>query len=292
MKVFEEKELEKLFKPKEKSTKADNGQVTIIGGSTLFHGAPILAAKTASRIADMVFFASPEPGLSDVAAKMKATLSSFIWVPWGEVGEYIQKSDAVLIGSGFMRYRIERGKRQDIGYRSKMDEAGKFTKKITEELLQQFSAKQWVIDAGSLSVMEAESIPKNAIVTPNRKEFELLFDQEVPEGEEKVSEGLKTLAKKHQCLIVLKTEIIFVASPEEVVLVKGGNAGLTKGGVGDVLSGLIVGLVAKNPPALAAQAGAFIWKKAAEELFKKVGFSYNADDLSEEIPEILGKYWR
>ena len=36
-------------------------QITIIGGSDLFHGAPILALKTASRIVDMVFFTSPDP---------------------------------------------------------------------------------------------------------------------------------------------------------------------------------------------------------------------------------------
>ena len=85
----------------------DNGQVTIIGGSDLFHGAPLFGLKVASRIVDMVFFTSPEPGQNSVISSIKATLSSFIWVPFEEVAAYIEKSDAVLIGPGLMRYSKE-----------------------------------------------------------------------------------------------------------------------------------------------------------------------------------------
>lgn len=51
-------------------------------------------------------------------------------------------------------------------------------------------------------------------------------------------------------------------------------------------------LTAKNPPFLAAQAASFVVKKAADELYQKVGFAYNADDLAEKIPEVLGEYLR
>lgn len=265
--------------------------MTIIGGSSLFHGAPILAAKTASRIVDMVFFASPEPGLAEVVAKMKAQLSSFIWVPWSEVEEYIEKSDSVLIGPGLMRYRSEK--------RREADQIGEKSKKITESLLAKFPQKQWLVDAGSLQVMEAKFIPKGAILTPNPKEFQMLFRGKSPDlndiyhySKEELAGILKKLAAKHECFIVLKTKETLVASPDEAVVVKGGNLGMTKGGVGDVLAGTIVALVAKNPPFLAACAGSFVVKKAAEELHKKVGFAYNADDLAEEVPEVLGKYWR
>ena len=105
MEKFNPQVLNKLFKPAQNSTKTDNGQVTIIGGSSLFHGAPILALKTASRIVDMVYFASPEPSIGEVASRLKSRLSSFIWIPWKEVGGYIAKSDAVLIGPGMVRFR-------------------------------------------------------------------------------------------------------------------------------------------------------------------------------------------
>ena len=74
---FTNEDLKKLWKPREDSSGEDNGQVTIIGGSSLFHGAPMLAVKAASRLMDMVFFGSPERDLEKVAP-----VNSFIWIPW------------------------------------------------------------------------------------------------------------------------------------------------------------------------------------------------------------------
>jgi len=289
IKEFDEKELKKLFKPAADSAKKDNGKVVIIGGSRLFHGAPILALKTASRLVDMVFFSSPEPSVGKAAEKIKSKLCSFIWVPFEEIDEYIQESEVVLIGPGFMRYhrRIQ----------NNLDETGWETKRITEKLLQTFPQKQWVIDAGSLQVMDPKFIPKNAILTPNRKELEMLFkckveniDPKIGIQNSKLMESLKENSQKYNCLIVLKLVQTIVCAPGKWVVVNGGNAGLTKGGTGDVLAGLMTALAAKNEPFLAACASSFILKKAAEELYKKVGFSYNADDLAEKIPEVLGRY--
>jgi len=94
--------------------------------------------------------------------------------------------------------------------------------------------------------------------------------------------------------ILLGTFFVYrdVFFKNKVVLVKGGNAGLAKGGTGDLLAGLIVGLAVKNEPFLAACAGAYILKKTADELYRKVGFVYNADDLAAKMPEILGQYIR
>jgi len=311
MEEFKEKELRKLFKPAANSAKEDNGKVTIIGGSSLFHGAPILALKTASRIVDMVFFSSPEPSVGKVAEKTKSQLGSFIWVPFGEVGEYIQKSDAVLIGPGFMRYHKEvQNPKSKIQNKfqipkskilNKLDKVGQETKRITETFLRQFPQKQWVIDAGSLQTMSKKFIPKNAILTPNRKEFEMLFKfkSKIQNPKSKITiknlkliKALKENSRKYNCIIVLKLAQTIVCSPEKCVLIGGGNAGLTKGGTGDVLAGLTVGLAAKNEPFLAACAASFILKKAADELYKKVGFAYNANDLAEKVPEVLGEYWR
>ena len=296
MRVFEEKELEKIYKPQD-IAKGGNGQVTIIGGSSLFHGAPLLSLKTASRIVDMVFFTSPEPLVGEVAKKIKSKLFSFIWFPFSQVAEYIEKSDAILIGPGLMRYcqktQNTKGKSQN------WDKAGEETKKITEELLRQFPQKQWVIDAGSLQVMEARFIPKNAILTPNKKEFKLLFQDDLSHydtvqyhSEEQLEKTTFNLAERYHCIIVLKGEQTVVCSPDSCVRIEGGNTGLTKGGTGDVLAGLTVALAAKNPPLLAACAASFVVKKAADELYQKVGFAYSADDLAEKIPEVLGRYFR
>jgi NAD(P)H-hydrate repair Nnr-like enzyme with NAD(P)H-hydrate dehydratase domain len=348
MKIFDEKGLKNIYKPGDKTCKHDNGSVLVIGGSMLFHGAPILALKTISRMVDMTFFSSPENTCIDVAAKIKSSLSSFIWVPWAEVNEYVEKSGAILIGPGMMRCHekcniMSKVKSQKSKMQSKsqnfqnfLDKTGLFTKKITEDLLKRYPEKQWVIDAGSLQVMDKKYIPKNAILTPNKKEFEMLFGKSAGDAEaislldksfdisrvlslgsparvppagksgapawglpasrhpqDQICESLLCcLAKKYQCTIVLKLVDTLVISADEIIVVKGGNAGLTKGGTGDVMAGLTAGFAAKNDPILSACAGAFITKKAAEELYKKVGFAYNADDLAGKIPEILGKYFK
>src|SRR5579863_2038493 len=106
--LFNTSHLKSLFKPKTNSSGEDNGQVTIIGGSTLFHGAPLLSLTAASRIVDTVFFATPEKSVDMLAESMKSKLLSFVWVPWEDVDKYIEKSDAVLVGPGFMRFSSEK----------------------------------------------------------------------------------------------------------------------------------------------------------------------------------------
>ena len=67
MREFDKKLLKNLYKPADNSSGEDNGQITIIGGSKLFHGAPLLSLKVASRIVDMVFFTSRDPSTGRVA---------------------------------------------------------------------------------------------------------------------------------------------------------------------------------------------------------------------------------
>ncbi len=297
MKVFDPSELNKLCKPHPESSGEDNGQVTIIGGSKLFHGAPILALKAASRLVDMVFFASPDESVGKVAERIKSKLMSFIWVPWEEVDAYIEKSDAILIGPGLMRYTHEQKKlkvEELRNFENNVD--GKLTKDITERLLKKYSNKKWVIDAGSLQTMDAEWIPKGAILTPNAKEFKLLFGQEFEfRGqsfdyiEDKLTSNLKYLTSRYNCTIVLKGPETFVCSPDECAVVRGGNPGLTKGGTGDVLAGLTVALLAKNNAFLSAASASYIEKAAADELYRKTGVNYNADDLADQIPKAFGK---
>lgn len=279
IKTFDKLDLKKLYKPAFDSSGEDNGQVTIIGGSSLFHGAPILSLKVASRIVDMVFFATPEKSVGYVAENLKSKLLSFIWIPWEDIEKYIEKSDAMLIGPGFMRFGSEKtphGVRHHV-----CDEACQITSEITYDLLKKFPRKRWVIDAGSLQVMDSEWIPEGAVLTPNRKEFERLFKSKAQ------NPNAKLMAEKYHCTIVLKGPETIICSPNECMIVKGGNAGMTKGGTGDVLAGLTVALLAKNDPFFAATSASYITKAAADELYEKAGTNYNADDLAGKIPETL-----
>jgi NAD(P)H-hydrate epimerase len=275
MTKFNKTDLKNLYTPPNQSNGEDNGQVTVIGGSELFFGAPLLCLKVISRIVDMTFFASPEPSVGEVANKFKSQLFSFVWVPWDELDEYVKKSDAVLIGPGLMRYHKEHG-----------DHAYEKTRTLTKDLLIKFPEKKWVIDAGSLQTMDADWIPQNAILTPNKKEFAILF------GKDFTVEFASEVAEKYKCTIVVKGPITYVFSGEETIEVHGGNPGLTKGGTGDVQAALTTALLAKNHTLLSACAGAQIVKDAADELFQIQGTFYNADDLATQIPKTLSNNFR
>ncbi|MBI3955352.1 hypothetical protein HY338_02825 [Candidatus Gottesmanbacteria bacterium] len=56
----------------------------------------------------------------------------------------------------------------------KIKDEGLQTYFLTKYLLQKYPHKKWVIDAGALQMLDLALIPKNAILTPHHKEFELL----------------------------------------------------------------------------------------------------------------------
>ncbi len=273
---FDKENLKELWKPRNDSSGEENGQVTIIGGSELFQGAPLLSLIACSRMVDMVFLATPAEDKSIVQKEnLFSKIRSVIWVPRHDLDRYIIKSDAVLIGPGLMR--------------------GAGTRGLTKELLGKFPDKKWVIDAGSLQEMEAGWIPEKAILTPNSKEFELLFNSPLTPlfDKERGTEGVSLIeefAIKHKCVIVAKGAVGYVSDGETTYEIEGGNAGLTKGGTGDVLAGVIVGLLAKNSPLLAAAAGSYLVKKTADILYEEVGFNYNADDVAERVFKVIKSF--
>lgn len=269
--TFSDADLAKLWQPDNASKGEDNGQISIVGGSKLFSGAPLLALQAATKFVDMVFFASPEESLGKVAEQIKSRIFSFIWVPWTDVNEYVAKSDAVLIGPGFMRFASE--KRASTHLAEDLDQEGEKTYQITKSLLNAYPDKRWVIDAGSLQVIKQSDLPKGCIVTPNTHEYEMIF------GGMDITEA----SDKFGCTIVRKGPTTLVATNGRVTQVVGGNAGLTKGGTGDILAGLTTALFAKNDAHLAACAASFIQKKVADKLYVQVGPNYSPDELADQI---------
>jgi hydroxyethylthiazole kinase-like uncharacterized protein yjeF len=253
-------EVRALYQPPPQSHKGQNGKLTIIGGSRQFHGASLWALKVASRIVDMVYYSSI-PENNELTRDLKSKVYDFIVVPREEIKDYVKESDAVLIGPGLMRE--------------------KETKTLTERLIKKFSKKQWVIDAGSLQMMAKNLIPQNAILLPHLREFERLFDLKAS------PENAFKMAKKHDCIVLLKGPIDYLFSHYEFKLNLTGNEGMTKGGTGDVLAGLVAAFACKNEPFLAACAGAFINGLAGDRLKKRVGVYFNTSDLVEEIPSTL-----
>lgn len=273
----------KLYLPPPDSHKGQNGKLLLVGGSKLFHAASLWALKIASRIVDMVYYASV-PENNQIVLQAKKEFRDGIVIRRDQIDEYVEEADCILIGPGLPR---------EEGVQPGDDD----TYQLTKRLLTTYSKKRWVIDGGALQVMEKDWIPKEAILTPHRKEFyKLLRNQSSKYKSQNFSlkaEALKELvvktAKKYQCVILLKGKEDIICSPDRCGMVQGGNAGMTKGGTGDVLAGLVAALYCKNEPFLSAIAASFINKKAGEALFDKVGYYYNSSDLVDEIPKTMKK---
>ena len=267
MNEFNINDLKKLYVPASVSHKGQNGKLLIIGGSVLFHAASLWALQVASRIVDMVFYSSV-PENNALVEKEKAEFRNGIIVPRNRIQHYIEDADCILIGPG-----LPRG--------DGVEEGDDDTKELTEKLFKNYPNKKWVADGGSLQVIEPESLPKTAIITPHHQEFQTLFKLEP------TAENAKKMAQKFNITILLKGETDYISSKTEMVQISGGNVGMTKGGTGDVLAGLVAALYCKNEAFLSATAGSFINKKAGEFLAKKMRIYFNASDLANEIPVVM-----
>jgi hydroxyethylthiazole kinase-like uncharacterized protein yjeF len=279
MSDFNQNDLKKLYIPKSDSHKGENGKLLIIGGSVLFHAASLWSLQVASRIVDMVFYSSV-PENNALVEKEKAEFRNGIIVPRNRIEHYINDADCILIGPGLPR-------------ESGVEEGDDDTKKLTQNLLKTYPNKKWVVDGGSLQVIKPEILPSTVIVTPHHQEFQTLFNLEP------TLENAKKMAQKFNITVLLKGEIDSVCGPFDSaqgeirsVQISGGNAGMTKGGTGDVLAGLVAALYCKNEAFLSAESASYINKKAGESLALRMGIYFNASDLATEIPVVMKKLFQ
>lgn len=277
---FEEKWFLESKTFKDTKSKFSGGQVVIIGGSSLFHGAPIMALKASSRIAGMVYFACPKED-EGAANLIKSQLQAFVWIPEDDIDGYIEKSDAVLIGPGMMRSHVK-----EHGF--VCDDEGQKTRDLTLGLFKKHSNKKWIVDGGALQVIRADELPAGAIVTPNSKEFEMVFGVSQPDNMNKRAEVVSEIAKKYGIVILTKDETSLVGDGERVILIDGGSDGLVKGGVGDVTAGLVLGFLAKDSHLNSCAFGSYLVKVAGKKLMDERNLMFSAQDLAEEIPVTYG----
>ncbi len=285
MNSFDASVLKKLYIPHSSSHKGENGKLMVIGGSHLFHAAFLWALKIASRVVDMVFYCSIDEN-NEIVRQAKLGFQDGIVVRRADIEDYIKEAECILIGPGLMRAEdhftpTEDYNIKDLSELSQIEHEGVQTYYLTKYLLKKYPQKKWVIDGGSLQMIPPDLLPKGSIVTPHTREFNKLFGIEVSES------SVAEMAQKYDIIIVAKGEKDIICSKDQCVFIEGGNAGMTKGGTGDVLAGLIASLACKNDMWLAATAGSYLNKKAGESLGKTVGLYFNASDLADEIPKVM-----
>lgn len=249
------------------SHKGENGRVAVIGGSLYQHGAPVFSALAAeSSGADLVYLALPN--VHQHVARMYSL--NFQVHPFsgdelknadiGPLLEMLATADCAVIGPGLDR--------------------GATTLKLIRELVESAPCPL-VLDASALQEWTVDAAcGKNAVLTPHLGELERMGVKQ---------ENIGMLAKKTGLVIHVKAMIDRIAGPDgKICEVSGGNAGLTVGGTGDALAGLIAGLVAQNvKPVDACFMASRIVKRAGGVLFRDKGYSYTARDVIEQIPHLL-----
>ncbi len=301
---MDENYLKNLYIPSASSHKGQNGRLLIIGGSHLFHSASLWSLEVASRIVDLVHYSSILEN-NKIVQKLKEEFRNGIVVPRVEIENYIEEDDCILIGPGMVRtesriknYELRIKNSQDI---EKIEDEGILTYYLTKYLLQKYPNKKWVIDAGALQMMEVDWIPQNAIITPHKREFELLISKMTSSHPEFISGSykipkqvrndikrqVKFFAEKYHCVVLLKGEQDIVTSKDKMEIIERGNAGMTKGGTGDVLAGLVAAFYCKNDAFISSVSASIINKTAGDDLYEKKGYWFNASDLADQIPETM-----
>ncbi|MFZ5376334.1 MAG: NAD(P)H-hydrate dehydratase [Patescibacteria group bacterium] len=261
-------ELRKIFLqiklPSANSHKGQNGKLMIIGGSELFHAASKWSLDIASRFVDMVFYSSV-PSNNQLIQTIKANFWNGIVIPREKIEDYINEADCVLIGPGMER--------------------SPETQELCNKLIKKFDKKKWVIDAGALQMLDPSLVNEQQILTPHPRELSFLAQRS--------NLSQQTILNDFRATVLLKgpTDQIFFHKGlvRQQINIFGGNPGMTKGGTGDVLAGLIAGLYTNNEALTSTILGSFVSKKAGDYLHSQVGPFFNASDMVQVIPSVLWK---
>ncbi len=279
--MFNLKNYKKAFPKRDPfSYKGKNGRVLIVGGSIDFHGAPIFSALGALNSGvDLVSLAVPECNF-DVT---RSHAPDFIVRKYP--GEFLntrsqemilqmaKKADVVVFGPG-------------LGERTE-------TMRALKQLVEQIGIPT-ILDASAIQALEMiDKMPlkQPLVITPHHTEFEKLTGKSfrIEDPSDHKVRVIRTLAKDLKINILLKGPIgVIVGEDGSVEENDTGNAGMTVGGSGDVLSGLIAGLIAQGlKPYEACGSAAYILGLSADKLIKEKGYAFSSSDLAHEIPFIV-----
>lgn len=264
--------LQRIQLPDPNSHKGQNGKLLIIGGSELFHSASKWSLDIATKFVDMVFYSSVTLN-NDLVREAKGAFWNGIVVPRHQLESYLEEADVVLIGPGMTRNQELAPQNQDWSQVLSDQEWESDTQRIINFILSKYGHKKLVIDAGALQMLAPELLTSSCIISPHHKELEMLLSK--TSREELLQTGVT---------MVVKGQVDEVITEEQLIKVAGGNPGMTKGGTGDVLAGLIAALYCSHDQVTSAVVGSYINKAAGDALYQNVGPYFNASDLVEEIP--------
>lgn len=278
-------DLKPLFRRRPRAShKGHYGHVLLIGGARGYAGAIALAARAAMRSgAGLVTVLTPESVAGVVAgASLESmvigtreteigSLSAEVWTEWkNRIDDY----DAVLVGPGLTRHE------QSLA--------------LVRHVIRDCDAPL-VLDADAISVLEGqpnwvERARAPTVITPHPGELARLFSQSVEEVQKDRCGVALAAARFTRATVVLKGAGTVVAKDGKPLGINlSGNPGMATGGSGDVLAGLLVGLLGqKLDPFDAARAAVYIHGRAGDNAaWRKSQAGIVAGDLVDEIPFVF-----
>ncbi|MBC7332055.1 MAG: NAD(P)H-hydrate dehydratase [Synergistetes bacterium] len=265
------------------SHKGNFGRVLVIAGSRGFTGAATLTSLGALRIgAGLVYLAVPE-SLNDI---LEVKLTEVITIPVSDsdgafdikslldLKEHIERCDVVILGPG-------------IG-------TSLPTKLFVHSLLEELE-KPIVIDADGLNcLVGSEDLFKRykgeAVITPHPGEMARLIGKSTSYVQENRLDVAEKFSSETGVIVVLKGARTIISSPDGRTYINPtGNPGMATGGTGDVLTGMIGGLIAQGlTPLEASCAGVFLHGLTGDIVASKKGeLPLIASDLLDFLPEAL-----
>lgn len=272
------------------SHKGQNGRLLIVGGSSSYVGAPALAGLSALRAgADLATVAAP----SDTADIINSFSPDLITLGYSgenfnpealpELEDSLEESTAVLVGPG-------------LGLSPKTREA---VLELMKVLNDDHPDTPVLLDADGLKIVAGEPDflkEGNCLITPHAGEFKLLPDTTIFKVERKNIEEVSRVAEGLGTPILLKGHTDVCADPDgRVVLNDTGNPGMTVGGTGDVLTGIVGAFLSQGADRFrSATAGSFLNGLSGDLCSQEMGYEFTASDVKDMIPTAISKareYW-
>ena len=262
---------------KSASRKGDNGIVLVIGGSYIYHGAPILSSLAALRCGtDLVYTSVPKINVTPT----RAISPNLIVIPLVDqkltlgavkklVGALPRNLHSATIGMGLA-----------------IQEKNSLLH-LVESLLNR--DVRLSLDASALI---PEVLPllanKNIVVTPHAGEFKRLFGYVPSDSKNERIQLVEKYALDNGVTILLKGPTDIISNGNTTYLCEKNTPAMTVGGTGDVLSGLVAGLLSNNRNSLeSAAAAAFICGLTGKQVQEKLGLHMTSMDLIDAIPSIM-----
>jgi len=212
--------------------KGNFGKLGIIAGSYFYSGSPIFVGTAALRAGcDIVRIFSPEC-ISNV---IRNYLPDLIVFPYKS--NFFDKSALKFVlknSKDLNAFTIGNGM-----YRNKkvLKNIRSFIKKCK---------KPCVIDADAIYAIKNMKLNQNFLITPHSYEFFVLSEIKVSNNLNERIEAVKDVAKDYNCTILLKGHIDVISDGEKVAINKTGSVYMTKGGFGDILTGIAGAYLARN----------------------------------------------